>query len=200
MHWYILGAGAIGRLWAWLFKQGAIPTTRILRDRSTLRRWRHGRGIALQESARVAFYSPAAEIIDSPAPIQLLVTTKAHDTLTALCAPYKIGCNRAARSSCCKTAWAAAGGGRPAARLPGLGGRHTAVPGPAAATDRGGGASDRRQFPLNAARCTLPAADRDRADNRLPLCSRLSLRHRHPGEHNPAATDQSSDNGKRTPA
>lgn len=84
MHWYILGAGAIGRLWAWLFKQGAIPTTRILRDRSTLRRWRHGRGIALQESVRVAFYSPAAEIIDSPAPIQLLVTTKAHDTLTAL--------------------------------------------------------------------------------------------------------------------
>ncbi len=85
MHWYILGAGAIGRLWACLFEHGSVPTTLMLRDKAALKSWQHGNNIELHESGQVQRCSPKAETINNPNPIRhLLVTTKAYDTLTAL--------------------------------------------------------------------------------------------------------------------
>lgn len=85
MHWYILGAGAIGRLWACLFEQAAVPTTLILRDTAALSRWQQSGNIELHEAGNTQYCAPSAASSDSTAPIQhLLVTTKAYDTLTAL--------------------------------------------------------------------------------------------------------------------
>lgn len=85
MHWYILGAGAIGRLWACMFEQVAVPTTLILRDPAALSRWQQSGNIELHEAGNTQYCVPSAESSDSTAPIQhLLVTTKAYDTLTAL--------------------------------------------------------------------------------------------------------------------
>lgn len=85
MHWYILGAGAIGHLWACLFEQGSVPTTLMLRDTTALGQWQHSNTIEMHESGQIKRFSPEAETVGSTGPIQhLLVTTKAYDTLTAL--------------------------------------------------------------------------------------------------------------------
>jgi len=85
MHWYILGAGAIGRLWACLFEHSALPATLLLRNRAALEHWQHSGPIELLEAHRKQYCTLRAEILTDSSPIDyLLVTTKAYDTLTAL--------------------------------------------------------------------------------------------------------------------
>lgn len=85
MHWYILGAGAVGRLWACLFQHNALPVTLLLRDQTALHHWQDAAGIEFIESATTRHFMPEVEVVDNDTPIRhLLVTTKAYDTLTAL--------------------------------------------------------------------------------------------------------------------
>lgn len=85
MHWYILGAGAIGRLWACLFDQGSVGSTLLLRNTAALARWQLSNRIEWHESDLIRHCTPDVETPDSKGPIRhLLVTTKAYDTLTAL--------------------------------------------------------------------------------------------------------------------
>lgn len=85
MHWYILGAGAIGRLWACLFEQSRLPATLLLRNRAALSRWLACGPLELIERDRTRHCTLQAEVASASSPINhLLVTTKAHDTLSAL--------------------------------------------------------------------------------------------------------------------
>lgn len=85
MHWYILGAGAIGRLWACLFEHSDRPATLLLRNQAALEHWQQCGSIELLEAPRKQYCTPRAELLTDSDPIDhLLVTTKAYDTLTAL--------------------------------------------------------------------------------------------------------------------
>lgn len=86
LHWSILGAGAIGTLWAsYAFKQGRSAAL-LLRDNARLEDYRRARGIlaTLGGSAEL-LPLPAQSCEEDGAPIDhLLLTTKAPDSLKAL--------------------------------------------------------------------------------------------------------------------
>ena len=87
-HWHILGAGAIGGLWAsYLFKAGR-PVTLLLRDAQRLADYRQAGGIIAQLGASaelLAIPADCPQFLDKAAPIQhLLITTKAQQSLAAL--------------------------------------------------------------------------------------------------------------------
>ncbi|MCP4594982.1 2-dehydropantoate 2-reductase [Neptuniibacter sp.] len=79
-RWHILGAGAIGNLWACHLTSAGFPVTLILRSQDKLNSFSDQHGIKLKEE----LYLADAELADSPYPIeQLLITTKSTDTKTA---------------------------------------------------------------------------------------------------------------------
>ncbi len=88
MHWHILGAGAIGLLWAAKLTRAGHSTTLLLRNADKLAHYqRHGH-ICLEQDNRRFECSPAAELSsgDSAAsrPIEhLLITTKAYAVVDA---------------------------------------------------------------------------------------------------------------------
>tara|TARA_R110002110_G_scaffold91264_2_gene237566 strand:+ start:187030 stop:187926 length:897 start_codon:yes stop_codon:yes gene_type:complete len=78
--WHVLGAGAIGGLFASFMHENALPVTLILRQRSAAR-------IGLTREGLAPHYRFAANVTApaDPQPIRhLLVTTKAYDVVTAL--------------------------------------------------------------------------------------------------------------------
>ena len=85
-NWYILGAGAIGSLWAcYAFKQG-LPTTLLLRSEERLSQFQIAGGILATLSGSAELLPLKAESCEkNGAPIQqLLLTTKAADSLPAI--------------------------------------------------------------------------------------------------------------------
>ncbi|WP_010322844.1 ketopantoate reductase family protein [Marinobacterium stanieri] len=82
MHWHILGAGAIGTLWADLLMQAGHSVTLILRQAN------HSleQGIQVVDGENQHRFTPKTETLSkNSAPIHnLLVTTKAQHTLSAL--------------------------------------------------------------------------------------------------------------------
>lgn len=87
-HWYILGAGAIGSLWAsYAYKQGRRATL-LLRDNTHLAAYHAAGGtLATIEGCAELLPIPAQSCQQNGSPIQhLLLTTKAPDSLAAVCA------------------------------------------------------------------------------------------------------------------
>lgn len=79
-RWYILGAGAIGNLWASNLIAAGFPVSLILRNQAKLERFNASQGLYLDNCA----YEVQAELADLSTPIkQLLITTKSIDTRTA---------------------------------------------------------------------------------------------------------------------
>lgn len=89
--WYILGAGAIGSLWAALAQRANGAPVMLLRDEQRLADYQSREGLIVEWAAGAEVLPVAAETATSSrAPIhQLLICTKAQDTLGALsaCAP-----------------------------------------------------------------------------------------------------------------
>lgn len=88
IHWHILGAGAIGSLWACYAYQNAVPATLILRSDSRLQAYRQAGGIMAKLGA-LALQLPVP--VTSPSSItkpieHILITTKAQQTLAAITA------------------------------------------------------------------------------------------------------------------
>lgn len=85
MSWSILGAGAIGCLWAASLQQAGKPVTLILRNAARLAAFEARGGIRVVRDGRESFCPVAAELATATRPIKrLLVCTKAYDTTTAL--------------------------------------------------------------------------------------------------------------------
>lgn len=90
--WHVLGAGSIGGLFALRLVQAGLPVTLLLRDAAAVARWQAA-GAQLQvqmPDGSTQACAPAVATATTPAPHLLLVTTKAHDTMTAL-APHLAG-------------------------------------------------------------------------------------------------------------
>ena len=85
MHWHILGAGAIGCLWADFLTRTGQDVSLILRNHSSLAHWAENGPLEVcagqnRHSVHCRLETPDAEV-----PIgYLLVATKAYDTLTAI--------------------------------------------------------------------------------------------------------------------
>lgn len=78
-HWHILGAGAIGCLFATALQRGGLAVTLLLRERCEQAQ------VVLEEDGTVATLNFAASCPEDPAPIShLLVTTKARDVRAAV--------------------------------------------------------------------------------------------------------------------
>lgn len=93
IHWHILGAGAIGSLWACYAYRAGRPATLIYKDRSTLAAYQRGSGITarLQTGTDVLpVLATSPELLTAPDTQSqisaLLITTKAQHTLDALAA------------------------------------------------------------------------------------------------------------------
>ncbi len=79
--WHVLGAGAIGSLWACHLVSARFPVTLILRSQAKLDQFSALAGIELNQQ----LYKVGAELASTDQPIDLLlVTTKAPDTAAAL--------------------------------------------------------------------------------------------------------------------
>lgn len=79
-NWHILGAGAIGCLWACHLSSAGFPVTLILRSSEKLKLFQSQSGIQLSHE----LYSVRAELATSEESIsQLLITTKSPDTQNA---------------------------------------------------------------------------------------------------------------------
>lgn len=86
MHWYILGAGAIGCLCAEQLARTGAQVTLILRDQPHLQQFEAvGRQITLREGdTRMQIRVGASRAGDSDPISHLLITTKAHATVDAI--------------------------------------------------------------------------------------------------------------------
>lgn len=85
MHWHILGAGAIGCLWAGLLSRAGLEVSLILRDSRTLEQWPDGGRLEIIEAGQTHRVHCPLETPATPTPIRhLLVATKAYDTLSAV--------------------------------------------------------------------------------------------------------------------
>ena len=84
-HWHILGAGSIGCLWAAHLAKAGHRVTLILRNSERLDTF-NAKGVVVLESEDTHHYYPVdACLPDNCGPISnLLITTKAYDTLPAL--------------------------------------------------------------------------------------------------------------------
>ena len=84
--WHILGAGAIGSLWAIYGHRAGADVRPILRDQQTLDAYQQCAGISLHSGEQTLHYQlPASCPTSLSSPIQhLLITTKAQQTLPAL--------------------------------------------------------------------------------------------------------------------
>lgn len=84
--WHILGAGALGCLWAASWLQEARSPTLVVRDADTLRQFGANGGVALSDRDGTRLFRPKAVAtagLRGPV-VRLLVTTKAWQTLAAL--------------------------------------------------------------------------------------------------------------------
>jgi 2-dehydropantoate 2-reductase len=85
MHWTILGAGAIGCLWAAHLQRAGAPVSLILRTPARLAQYQALGGIRLIDDSGETFSPLSASLAEAPEPIeQLLLCTKAYDSLAAL--------------------------------------------------------------------------------------------------------------------
>lgn len=84
MHWHILGAGAIGLLWAAKFQRAGVNTTLLLRNPAKLAVY--SGAFSIMEGQQVSQIPVPAEALHNPQgkPIShLLITTKSYDALAA---------------------------------------------------------------------------------------------------------------------
>ncbi len=78
--WHILGAGAIGNLWACHLVTAGFPVSLVLRDSQKLKLFSEQNGVLLDDK----LYPVTAELAETDTEIsQLLITTKAQDTESA---------------------------------------------------------------------------------------------------------------------
>ncbi|GAA0788214.1 ketopantoate reductase family protein [Marinobacterium sediminicola] len=85
MHWHILGAGAIGCLWADFLSQAGHQVSLILRNRTTLEQWPGDGRLEITEANQQHQTYCQLETPDTEVPVRhLLVATKAYDTLSAM--------------------------------------------------------------------------------------------------------------------
>ncbi len=85
MHWHILGAGAIGCLWADFLTQAGQKVSLILRNQASLAQWPADGRLEVTEAQRHHQIHCQLETPDAEMPIRhLLVATKAYDTLSAV--------------------------------------------------------------------------------------------------------------------
>lgn len=85
MHWHILGAGAIGSLWAGFLSRSGQDISLILRNRSRFTQWPTAGPLEIIEAENRQQLNCQLETPDSEIPVRhLLVATKAYDTLTAV--------------------------------------------------------------------------------------------------------------------
>lgn len=86
-HWHILGAGAIGSLWAAYCYRAAHPATLILRSEQRLAEYQRAGGMLLTSAdggpTLLALPATCSALLREPI-THLLVTCKAHQTLAAL--------------------------------------------------------------------------------------------------------------------
>ncbi|MBD9427603.1 putative 2-dehydropantoate 2-reductase [Pseudomonas sp. PDM15] len=90
MSWHVLGAGSLGGLWAARLARAGVPVKLILRDQTSLTRYRAAGGLTLVEDGQANLHPIAAETPSHGAPIRrLLVACKAYDAdeATAALAP-----------------------------------------------------------------------------------------------------------------
>jgi len=84
MHWHILGAGAIGQLWAGKLIKAGHKVTLILRNREKLALYRQQPGLSITNNDGTERFLPQATLAEECRTIEnLLVTTKAFATLSA---------------------------------------------------------------------------------------------------------------------
>ncbi len=84
MHWHILGAGAIGLLWAGRLLQAGHSVTLILRDEEKLRSYQENQGFSIETDAGQSHFCPPVALASDCHRIEhLLITTKAFAVLDA---------------------------------------------------------------------------------------------------------------------
>ncbi|MBR9827242.1 MAG: 2-dehydropantoate 2-reductase [Oceanospirillales bacterium] len=85
MHWHILGAGAIGCLWAGILSRAGQDVTLILRNRHTLDQWPTPGRLDILQAGTCHSVDCHLETLAADTTItHLLVATKAYDTLSAI--------------------------------------------------------------------------------------------------------------------
>ena len=84
--WHILGAGALGCLWGAYLRKAGRQVELLLRDEAALSQFQITRAITLISNQHEERLPVSASVVNQGAPgiEQLLLTTKAHQTLTAL--------------------------------------------------------------------------------------------------------------------
>src|SRR4029453_1423754 len=83
--WHLLGAGAMGQLWAALLHRARRSICLLLRDEERMSAYRAAGGITLHEEHGATLVTPPALVADASVPVRrLLVATKAHQTTQAL--------------------------------------------------------------------------------------------------------------------
>lgn len=92
-RWFILGAGAVGCLFANYLHRAGIDVTLLLRDEETLRQWQSVGGMTVESDAGLQQSMPRALVpqamardlgSNTPRIRQLLICTKAHQTQAAI--------------------------------------------------------------------------------------------------------------------
>ncbi|OCX91646.1 MAG: 2-dehydropantoate 2-reductase [Pseudomonas sp. CO183] len=85
MSWHVLGAGALGSLWATRLHRAGMPVRIILRSAQRLADYQRAGGLTLSEAGRTSLHAIPAELPDATTPIQrLLVACKAYDAEAAI--------------------------------------------------------------------------------------------------------------------
>ncbi|MGE6190364.1 putative 2-dehydropantoate 2-reductase [Stutzerimonas stutzeri] len=85
MSWHVLGAGALGSLWATRLHSAGMPVRIILRSAQRLADYQRAGGLTLSEAGHSSLHAIPAELPDATTPIQrLLVACKAYDAEAAI--------------------------------------------------------------------------------------------------------------------
>ena len=85
MTWHILGAGALGSLWATRLARAGLPVRLILRSAQRLDEYQRAGGLGLRENGKLERFDIPAELPDAPTTIRrLLVACKAYDAEAAV--------------------------------------------------------------------------------------------------------------------
>ncbi|WP_313409776.1 putative 2-dehydropantoate 2-reductase [Stutzerimonas kunmingensis] len=85
MTWHILGAGALGSLWATRLARAGLPVRLILRSAQRLDEYQRAGGLGLRENGNLERFDIPAELPDAPTTIRrLLVACKAYDAEAAV--------------------------------------------------------------------------------------------------------------------
>ena len=85
MTWHILGAGALGSLWAARLARAGLPVRLILRSAQRLDEYQRAGGLGLRENDNLERFDIPAELPDAPTTIRrLLVACKAYDAEAAV--------------------------------------------------------------------------------------------------------------------